>query len=247
MEKILNRQFSLRTILLMTFVVIFITTATATTVTTIQATIATNITVKLDGEVQNMRDANGQVVYPISYQGTTYLPVRAVSNMLGLPVDWDSETNTVILGKPISPGKSLFDVATLSGNQWDKYTHVDDFPSKLDDFENKLPNDYSFAYRSTTITSAGNRNGTLTFTGSYNYVSFTLARVDTDYRDMKFRLIDDDTKTIIYESNIISGQFIDVVDLKITGIKKLTIQATGVYSTSHWHNGVLFMLNPMVK
>ncbi|MDE6994595.1 MAG: copper amine oxidase N-terminal domain-containing protein [Lachnospiraceae bacterium] len=57
------------------------------------------ITIKYNGEVQNLTDAGGNRVYPISYNGTTYLPVRAVSNMLGIAVDWDGATQTVLLGK----------------------------------------------------------------------------------------------------------------------------------------------------
>ena len=57
-----------------------------------------DVTVKYNGEVQTMKDATGTVVYPVSYQGTTYLPIRAVSNMLGVAVDWDQATKTVLLG-----------------------------------------------------------------------------------------------------------------------------------------------------
>jgi len=56
------------------------------------------IKINYNGEVQTFKDANGNVVYPISYNGTTYLPVRAVSNLYGIPVDWDGANNTVLLG-----------------------------------------------------------------------------------------------------------------------------------------------------
>lgn len=35
------------------------------------------------------------VMYPITYQGSTYLPVRALSEALGVPILWDGETKTV--------------------------------------------------------------------------------------------------------------------------------------------------------
>lgn len=71
----------------------------ADTVKTITATLNYGITIKYNGNVQEMKDANGNTVYPISYEGTTYLPIRAVSNMLGIEVNWDGPTQTVWLGE----------------------------------------------------------------------------------------------------------------------------------------------------
>lgn len=71
----------------------------ADTLKEISAYLNYGITIKYNGEVQNPTDAGGNRVYPISYNGTTYLPVRAVSNMLGIGVDWDGATQTVLLGK----------------------------------------------------------------------------------------------------------------------------------------------------
>lgn len=65
----------------------------------ITAYLAPGITVKYNGETQTLKDAAGSTVYPVSYNDTTYLPVRAVSNILGVAVDWDGATQTVILGE----------------------------------------------------------------------------------------------------------------------------------------------------
>ena len=66
----------------------------------IKAYLNSNITVKMDGEAQTFLDAKGSRVYPITYQGTTYLPVRAVGNLVGLGVEWDQATRTILLGDP---------------------------------------------------------------------------------------------------------------------------------------------------
>lgn len=42
-------------------------------------------------------DEHGSQVEPFIYEGTTYLPVRAVSEVLGKNVSWDSETKTVMV------------------------------------------------------------------------------------------------------------------------------------------------------
>gem|GEM_PF-1353894 len=44
------------------------------------------------------KDSNGTVVEPFIYQGTTYLPVRAVGEAIGKRVIWDGNTKTVYIG-----------------------------------------------------------------------------------------------------------------------------------------------------
>ena len=59
-----------------------------------------NIKVTLDGAPVNLVDVNGNPVEPFIIGGTTYLPIRAISNAFGLDVDWDGTTQTVILTHP---------------------------------------------------------------------------------------------------------------------------------------------------
>lgn len=59
-----------------------------------------NIKVTLDGADINLVDANGNPVEPFIIDGTTYLPIRAISNAFGLDVGWDGATQTVILTHP---------------------------------------------------------------------------------------------------------------------------------------------------
>lgn len=59
-----------------------------------------NIKVTLDGTSVNLLDANGNPVEPFIIDGTTYLPIRAISNAFGLDVGWDGTTQTVILNHP---------------------------------------------------------------------------------------------------------------------------------------------------
>lgn len=56
-----------------------------------------DIKVILNGEKITPKDANGLTVEPFAVNGTTYLPVRAICDAVGLDVGWDGETNTVLL------------------------------------------------------------------------------------------------------------------------------------------------------
>lgn len=75
------------------------TAVAASSTQPINAEVNYGISVKYNNVAQNFTNAGGSPVYPIVYEGTTYLPVRAVANMLGLPVDWDQATQTVYLGE----------------------------------------------------------------------------------------------------------------------------------------------------
>lgn len=76
----------------------------------ISAFINRDITIKLDGVTQTMKDAKGSRVYPIIYNGTTYVPLRAVSNILGVDVTWDGATQTVLLGDPGATSVAPYEV-----------------------------------------------------------------------------------------------------------------------------------------
>lgn len=72
------------------------------------------IKITLNGEEITPKDGAGNIVEPFIIDGTTYLPVRAVSGALGLNVDWDGSTNTVILTSPTDVKDSGLDKETVS-------------------------------------------------------------------------------------------------------------------------------------
>jgi len=67
--------------------------------TNIQVTMK-GIKVYWDGVERELTNVDGVKVEPILYDGTTYVPVRAMSNLAGKTVDWDEEKQAVIIGKP---------------------------------------------------------------------------------------------------------------------------------------------------
>lgn len=90
-------------------------TAVATTGKQMVEVSYNNISVTLDGNSINLVDANGILVEPFMLNNTNYLPVRAVAEALGLNVDWDGYTNTVILSTP-QEIKSVY--ITRTGKHW---------------------------------------------------------------------------------------------------------------------------------
>lgn len=78
-----------------------------------------DIKVVIDGKRADLKDANGNTVDPFIIDGTTYLPVRAVSNALNKAVSWDGATQTVYLEKNDEieqPSVWLKDLETFTGD-----------------------------------------------------------------------------------------------------------------------------------
>jgi len=76
---------------------LMMTTVFASTGTQWKNLLYDNIKITLDGQTVTPTDANGNAVEPFAIDGTTYLPVRAISNALGLDVGWDQATSSVLL------------------------------------------------------------------------------------------------------------------------------------------------------
>lgn len=71
-----------------------------------------DVTVELNREKLSFADEKGGVIYPLTYNGSTYLPIRAVSGLMGEPIEWSNEARTVYIGKTLSmPVKYLLDPA----------------------------------------------------------------------------------------------------------------------------------------
>ncbi len=87
------------TFVAMTLAGILGVTALAAGAKSITADLRPDIRVRIDGVEQTMVDKNGNVVHPITYEGTTYLPIRAIGNLMDYDVNWDSKGQTVILDR----------------------------------------------------------------------------------------------------------------------------------------------------
>jgi hypothetical protein len=61
-----------------------------------------NISIVIDGAKLTPKDSNGNLVEPFSYNGTIYLPARALGEALGKTVSWNGDTATATIGTPVS-------------------------------------------------------------------------------------------------------------------------------------------------
>lgn len=56
------------------------------------------ISIQVDGKTYAPVDGKGQPLAPISYNGTTYLPVRSLAEVLKVPVNYDGDRQLVQIG-----------------------------------------------------------------------------------------------------------------------------------------------------
>jgi Copper amine oxidase N-terminal domain len=67
----------------------------ASNLTEIKAYLNAGLKFQLDGKAWRPLDDKGKEVLPISYNGTTYLPLRVIANALDVPITWDGSTQTI--------------------------------------------------------------------------------------------------------------------------------------------------------
>ena len=63
----------------------------------ITAQIQDDFKIVVDGVTQKFTDANGDAVYPLLYNGSTYLPLRSIGELMGKTVSWNAKTETITL------------------------------------------------------------------------------------------------------------------------------------------------------
>lgn len=69
----------------------------ATVVQSIQAELRPDFTVVIDGAERTFKNVNGEVVNPILYNGSTYLPIRAIGEIMGKEVTWYEDQKRIEL------------------------------------------------------------------------------------------------------------------------------------------------------
>ena len=61
----------------------------------VQSEIRGDFIIKTNGQIQTLKSVDGETVYPMLYEGTTYLPIRAIAELNNKEVVWYEDTKTI--------------------------------------------------------------------------------------------------------------------------------------------------------
>lgn len=95
----------------------------------------TEIKVSIDGKETVLKDASGNIVYPIIYADTTYVPLRSVSELTGLEVKWtknDIDEECIFIRTPLTDAQKT-EAETYIKTQAERLQTISDDAAALQD------------------------------------------------------------------------------------------------------------------
>lgn len=92
----------------------------------------TGVNVYVDDVKIEPQDEHGNPVEVFSYNGTTYLPVRALSKAFGKPIQWEGKTLSVYVGKHSSDKPAVW-LENLDYFDSDGYKHLEKTKREMKD------------------------------------------------------------------------------------------------------------------
>lgn len=160
--------------------VVFATTGTKTI-----EVLYNNIKVYKDNVLCELKDANGTVVEPFIYNGTTYMPVRGTANLADMQVTWDGNTKSVYLwDKQVPSGTYLMEVCPPYEKSSYCYTYLQSEGESFQMSGEKYSNGFSFEY--------SNQFAMFNLNSKYSTINCTVGHIDgTDMDDQTISFIVD--------------------------------------------------------
>lgn len=173
----------------------------------IKAFLNPGIKFKVDGQPVQLKNSSGAVIAPISYNNTTYLPVRSVSDLLGVTVNFDAASNTISLGEQTEG------VSIAAG--FDSSYHTKD-PDKTV-YKDKDFKDVHFDNGS------GTRGSSFMLypNKKYQKLYIQVAAIGADIEG--FTVQDSDTDTVLKKRDITTEEGLTTIEVDIAGVSKLYV------------------------
>lgn len=194
-------------------------------------TVYSGIQIYLDDQKLNPTDVNGKTVDVFAYNGTTYLPVRAVSSALDIPVQYDAKTQSVYLGRHSSNAPAIMlsdlDYFTKIPSASLAFQYLDTLQDNLGNTQrNVIVNTYDDDCISTYLINGQYSRLTGTFFQSYEYRSSNYVTKLTITGDGKE----------LYSASMSGGVTPIDFSVDLTGVLELQVTLTGTGSINRIGN-----------
>lgn len=183
-----------------------------------------DIKLVVDGRAVTLTDANGNVVEPFIYNGTTYLPVHAAVNAITggtKAVEWEQETRTIYIGK--KPKQAVVSMETLKPVKGDlTFATGGSFTNRQQSYT---------PYNMFMGTASENNGGSSVYllNGDFETFSATLSAVDGKGGTW-VKLYDGDKGTLLKEIRVNDNEEPVTFSVDVVGIDKLKIQVATAYN-----------------
>lgn len=217
----MKRSHNLRSYLLgiLTALLVFTLASPAFAAAVKTISVSTGVRIFIDDTELIPRNVNGTPVDVFIYNGTTYLPARAISEALGKTVQWDGQANSVYIGKHMGTAP----VAWLGQMEYfDKKDNWDFDVVTKDNLGNEHMHSIDKISGGTGASLSYRLNGQYSrLTGSY-YMEY-------EYRDWR-RDVDSYTLVIsgdgkeLWHGSVGAGIDPQPIDIDITGVLELKIE-----------------------
>ena len=104
-----------------------------------------NVTIFVNNQYKQATDVNGKVIEPFIYEGTTYVPLRGISQMLGYQVSFNPQTYRIDITGSGDSAAAQYEILLLQARikeLEDELADLEDSSIDLDDLEDQLIDDY---------------------------------------------------------------------------------------------------------
>ena len=175
----------------------------------IKAFLNPSIKFQVNGKPFQPQNEKGAVLAPISYNGSTYLPLRAISTALGVAVEYNTQTNTIFLGEK-GVGVSIADGFDSS------------FRTKDPDLTKYQDKDYKDVFFN-NATGSRSSGFILSPKGKYQKLYLQVAAVGKDIDDFFVQDNESDAKLEIDSIHVSEG--LKTFEIDISGVETLYVHA----------------------
>ena len=185
----------------------------------------------VNGNLVDLKDGNGKKVEPFVFNGTTFLPVRAISEALNQNVEWDAKNNSIYIGKAPNKQPSVWLDEMDYSDERKTSAVIDRLGDNNNDTDNAGTKHQHGLIYGTYIQSDSNSRLSRTYTLDQKYTKLTGVFALTNpfsSTDTKTMLkIYGDDRLLFASKEMTEGVMPEEVNVDVTGVTNLIIVFSG--------------------